>query len=55
MIYKLLNLFNKSFKLINSFSLISLFIIFIFYILLIKAEFINDIISLNIKSNKRVI
>jgi hypothetical protein len=65
-IYKLLDLYNKSFKPISSFSPISLFIIFISYILLfvsfinksnflIKAKFINDIISFNIKLNKRVV
>ena len=65
-IRKLLILYIKSFKPINSFNLISLFIIFISYILLfisfinksnflIKVKFINDIISLNVKVNKRVI
>jgi hypothetical protein len=66
MTYKLLNSYNKSFKPINSFKLTSLSVISISYILLfislinksnllIKAEFISDIISFNIKSNKRVI
>jgi hypothetical protein len=65
-IYKSSILFNKSFNPTNSFNLILLFIIFISYILLfislinksnllIKAEFINNIISFNIKLNKRVI
>jgi hypothetical protein len=65
-IYKSLDLYNKSFKPINSFSLTSLFIISISYILLsvslinksnflIKAKSISDIISLNIKLKKRVI
>ena len=65
-IRKSLILYIKSFKPINSFNLTLLFIIFIFYILLfisfinknnllIKTESINDIISLNVKVNKRVI
>jgi hypothetical protein len=65
-IYKSLNSYNKSFKSINSFNLTSLFIISISYILLfisfinksnllIKAKFINNIISFNIKLKKRVI
>jgi hypothetical protein len=66
MIYKSLILYIKSFKLINSFSLTSLFIISVFYILLfislisednllIKVKFISDIISFNIKLNKRIV
>jgi len=65
-IYKSSVLYIKSFKPISSFNLISLFIISIFYILLsislinesnllIKAESINDIISFNVKLNKRVV
>ena len=65
-IYKSLNSYNKSFKLISSFNLISLFIISISYILLsvslinksnllIKIKSINNIISFNIKLNKRVV
>ena len=66
MIYKSLISYIKSFKPINSLNLTLLFIIFISYIflfislinksnLLIKARFISDIISFNIKLNKRVI
>jgi len=66
MIHKSLILCIKSFKPTSSFNLISLFIIFIFYILLsvsfinednllIKAESISDIISFNVKLNKRVV
>ena len=66
MTYKSSDSYNKSFKPINSFSLTSLFIISIFYILLfvsfinksnllIKTEFISDIISLSVKLNKRVV
>jgi hypothetical protein len=66
MIYKSLILYIKSFKLINSFSLTSLFILYVFYILLfislinednllIKVKFISDIISFNIKLNKRIV
>jgi hypothetical protein len=65
-IYKLLILYIKPFKPTNSFSLTSLFIIFISYILLfisfinksnflIKVKSINNIISFNVKLNKRVI
>ena len=65
-IYKSLILYIKSFKPISSLNLTSLFIIFISYILLfisfinksnflIKVEFISDIISFNIKLNKRVV
>jgi hypothetical protein len=65
-IYKSLILYIKSFKPISSLNLTSLFIIFISYILLsvsfiiesnllIKAGFISDIISFNVKLNKRVI
>jgi len=65
-IYKSLVLYIKSLKLINSLSLTLLFIISISYILLfisfinennflIKTEFINNIISFNIKLNKRVV
>ena len=65
-IYKSSVLYIKSFKPINSFNLISLFIIFIFYILLfvsfinknnllIKVKSINDIISFNVKLNKKVV
>jgi hypothetical protein len=70
-IYKCLILGNKFLKLINSrlissFKLILLFIIFIFYILLsisfinkgnllINIRSISNIISFNIKLNKRVV
>jgi hypothetical protein len=65
-IYKSLDLYNRSFKLISSLSLILLFIISISYILLfisfinkgnllVKAGFISNIISLNIKIEKRVV
>jgi len=65
-IRKLLVLYIKFFKPTNSFSLTSLFIIFISYILLfvsfinksnllIKTKSINDIISFNVKLNKRVV
>jgi hypothetical protein len=65
-IRKSLILYIKSFKPTNSLSPISLFIIFISYILLsvsfinksnllIKAESISNIISFNVKLNKRVV
>jgi len=65
-IYKSSILYIRSFKPISSLSLISLFIISISYILLfisfinksnllIKARFINDIISFNVKLSKKVI
>jgi len=66
MIRKSSILYIKSFKPISSFNLTLFFIIFISYILLsvsfinknnflIKVKFINDIISFNIKLNKRVV
>ena len=65
-IYKSLVLYIKSFKLISSLNLTLLFIIFISYILLsvslinksnllIKTKSISDIISFNVKLNKRVV
>ena len=65
-IRKSLILYIKSFKPTNSLSPISLFIIFISYILLsvsfinkgnllIKVKFISDIISFNVKLSKRVV
>jgi hypothetical protein len=66
MIYKLLDLYNKSFKPISSSSLILLSIISISYILLfissinkgnllIKAGSTSNIISLSVKLRRRVV
>jgi hypothetical protein len=65
-IYKLLDLYNRSFKPISSPSLTSLSIISISYILLsvsfiskgnllVKARFVSNIISLSIKLGRRVV
>jgi len=65
-IYKLLDLYNRSFKLISSLSPTLLSVISISYILLfisltnkgnllIKAGFVSDIISLSVKLGRRVV